>query len=314
MFRIAALSTFLLLALAPSALADGGTLGAMQGWTGVTTLSGQLRYVTFGTGIGSTPLAAISTRDGRVFQYATLPGDWGIPQVTQGGTAAGLFRRGSTLVLADASLQRTPLRRWTRFAFVNTKNLAVRGTIALRGDFAFDALSPGGTSLFLIQHVSQSDFSRYLVRVYDLQRNRLLAGAIADRSQRGWVMRGYPVSRTASTDGRWVYTLYQRDTNYPFIHALDTMRRTAICIGLPLPFSGPRSAQNDKLRLADHGTRLLVVDPQGKQTRLIVDTATFRISRPGPAGGTSSFMLGGAIGGGVLLVLGAGMIRRRLQR
>ena len=49
-------------------------------------------------------------------------------------------------------------------------------------------------------------------------------------------MDGYPLTRVTSADGRWVYTLYQNGGvgGYPFIHALDTVRGVAHCIGVPL--------------------------------------------------------------------------------
>ncbi len=71
------------------------------------------------------------------------------------------------------------------------------------------------------------------MKAYDLKAGELVPGVIADKSQAGWLMAGYPVARATSTGGRWVYTLYQQPDNYPFVHALDTVSRTAICIGLP---------------------------------------------------------------------------------
>ena len=44
-------------------------------------------------------------------------------------------------------------------------------------------------------------------------------------------MTGVPVTRLPSPDGRWDYTLYQ-SAEHPFVHALDTQRRTAVCIDL----------------------------------------------------------------------------------
>src|SRR5205085_2238306 len=78
--------------------------------------------------------------------------------------------------------------------------------------------------LYLIQHVSATNLDRYLVREYDLFADRLLPGAIADRTQRGWVMQGAPLARATSANGRFVYTLYQNPGGYPFVHALDTAR------------------------------------------------------------------------------------------
>ena len=44
-------------------------------------------------------------------------------------------------------------------------------------------------------------------------------------------MYGIPVSRVSSRDGRWHYTLYEA-RKHPFVHALDTVGRTAVCIDI----------------------------------------------------------------------------------
>ena len=45
-----------------------------------------------------------------------------------------------------------------------------RGTIRLEGHFSFDALSPDGRTMYLIEYLSEHDVTRYAVRAYDLQR------------------------------------------------------------------------------------------------------------------------------------------------
>lgn len=45
-------------------------------------------------------------------------------------------------------------------------------------------------------------------------------------------MTGQPVTRASSADGTWAYTLYTRQRDAPFVHALDTRRREAVCIDL----------------------------------------------------------------------------------
>src|SRR5207237_9095212 len=116
------------------------------------------------------------------------------------------------------------------FLIVDTKTLQTRGYVTLKGDFAFDALSPDARTLYLIQHVSRDDLSHYVVRAYDLEADRLLPGAIADRAQRGWVMAGYPMARVASPDGRMVYTLYRNDGGFPFVLALARVSAPALCL------------------------------------------------------------------------------------
>ena len=200
---------------------------------GVAAPNGNVRYVTLPAGNG-TALAVISTHSGRVVRFTSLPGSWGIPSVTiNGSNGGGLSRDGRTLVVGDASPQQVYPRRESTFLIIDTKTLQTRTFARLKGDFAYDAMSPDAKTLYLIQHVSTTDLSRYVVRAYDLDARALRQSAIADKAQRGWVMAGYPLTRVTSPDGRMVYTFYQRGGGYPFIHALDTVSATAHCLGVP---------------------------------------------------------------------------------
>jgi hypothetical protein len=260
------------LALAPTAFADGPSY-ITQGWAGVAAPRGT-RYVTVPAG-RDTVLEQIHRDGGRVENFATLPGSWGIPAPTIRGTGAGLTRDGKLLVLGDASMPSAPLRARSRFALVATKTLQPWTTIDLRGDFGFDALSPDGKTLFLIQHLG-SDASRYVVRAYDLEHLRLLPGRIADVRQRGWLMAGVPVARATSRDGRFVYTLYRRDGGTPFVHVLDAVRRTAVCAGVPWPAAKSQDELfNAAVRL--DGARLTIAT---RSAKLVLDTATDRFVQP----------------------------------
>jgi hypothetical protein len=256
-----------------------------------------MRYVALGSG-STTALAAISKRDGSVVDSIVVQGGWGFQAVTVDGAVGGISRDGSTIVLSHARPSSGALLHTSRFLVYGAKPFGLLGTIELAGDYTFDALSPRGHTLYLIQHSSASDLTRYRVRGYDLQRWRLLPRVIADKRQRGWTMTGYPLTRAASSDGRWVYTLYQQSSNYPFIHALDTVSRTAVCIGLPLRWGASSPLSNPKLRL-EHGDGTLVVVPRHGAPAIAIDTRTFRISRVQPhRGGTSwlAFALAGAVG------------------
>ena len=61
-----------------------------------------------------------------------------------------------------------PLRAKSGFVTVDTRKLAVIRTINLNGDFAYDAISPNGRTLYLIEHFPSTDVLRYRVRAYDL--------------------------------------------------------------------------------------------------------------------------------------------------
>jgi hypothetical protein len=129
--------------------------------------------------------------------------------------------------------------------------------------FSFDAVSPDGRWLYLIEHLGQP---QYRVRVYDLASGRLARAPIADPALRKARMAGYPAARATSTDGRWAYTLYRNGDRTGFVHALDTARRAAVCVGLPRPGE----------RLALHGTRLVVTRADGARVA-VVDTRRLRL-------------------------------------
>jgi hypothetical protein len=270
------------LVLAPAALADGPGVspGVDFGGDGVVSTSGLVRYTTLSEP-RSTLLEAVSTTSGHVLRWRSLAGAFAVPFVTYDGTTGGLARNNRVLVLSESAYG---LRRTSSFRVVDPKTFRYR-TLSLRGDFAFDALSPDAKRLYLIQHVSSANLTRYVVRAYDLVHRRLLPGTIADRTQRNWVMQGSPLARATSRDGRFVYTLYQNPGGYPFVHALDTVRGVAHCIGLP--WTGEQTIFSTmKLTLADRGRTLAIAVPwngQGAPPTLPsfrIDTESCRLLPP----------------------------------
>jgi hypothetical protein len=160
-----------------------------------------------------------------------LDGRWGIPAITSTGVAGGLAPAGNLLILTEPP-SFAGLRSTSRFLIVGTQTLHLRNTLELPGEFGFDAISGDGRTLYLIQHRSQADLVSYVVRGYDLVTRRLLPGVIVAKGEEG-PMRGYPVARASSRNGTWVYTLYHKPNGNPFVHALNTNHRFAICIDLP---------------------------------------------------------------------------------
>jgi hypothetical protein len=213
----------------------------------------------------------------------------------------------------------------TSFPRAATKLLVLRGdglkplrVVKLPGDFSFDALSPNGTWLYLIHYVSPNDPTRYLVQAYDVPHGRLSPKPIIDPRQPGEKMRGNPLSRTMSADGRWAYTLYDGAGATPFVHALDTVARTARCIDLDGIAAG---SDLSRLRLSiDHGDKNLVVRNSGGPM-LLVDLRTLHVARASRADSTSgetwrflpALLL--AAGCAALAALAAAIMRtRRRQR
>ena len=224
----ALLAVLAALVIVPAASASYPTPYAAQGeGSGLYSLDKSIRFVALKDSAG-TRIEARRASGGATVASQTVPGQWGIPMLTYNGVALGLFHDGSAFVLQSVGTG-SP----TKFAILGTRDLAVRDTISLDGYYGFDALSPDGSLLYLIQHTSTQNFQHYVVRAYDLRSHELLAGRIADKAQKSWVMQGSAVARVTSPTGRWVYTVYANPGGYPFVHALDTVNSVAHCIGLP---------------------------------------------------------------------------------
>lgn len=261
------------LALARVSLAVGPSLPALDQGASIAGPDG----IAYTARLADSATVVQVRAHGRALRSLTIDGRFGIQLATLGGSVTGLSPNGRVLVLSDNVDPTGSLRARSRFAIVDTRRMSVERLVELRGDFSVDALSPRGDVLYLIHHVSRSDATKYQVRAYDLRTNRLLPGVIADKSQAGWVMAGYPTARVAAQSGRWVYTLYRQDDNYPFVHALDTVHHTAVCVGIPADWTNATWIEGARLRL-DAGK--LRIETRAGKTRFLIDTRTFRVSAP----------------------------------
>jgi hypothetical protein len=268
-----------LAALAAAVTASGAASGAgpspgiQLGWDGLLAPGGALRYVTVATGTG-TVAETIRTSDGRVLRFHALKGVYGIPFVAFDGSVGGLSRDGSFLVLGEP-LSQPGARSRSVFPIVSTKTLTARSFVSLKGDFSFDALSPDGRTLYLIQHLSADDATRYAVRAYDLAAGRLLPGVIVDKREPDEEMRGMPMRRATSPDGAWAYTLYDTTRGGLFVHALDAAHRRAFCIDLPATVTAQSLSNSTRFELLDGG-RSLVLSSGGARVAAI-DTKTLKV-------------------------------------
>ena len=315
MLRRAALAVLAVSALsaAPAGAAGGPMPFALQGGTGVVSPDGGTRFVAVATNSGwDTAIERVDTNGGIVQGVSDLTGAWGVPVVTSyGADGGGLSEDGKSLVLGDANVNQTYPRTTSAFIVVDTTTLLPGRTIKLKGDFTFDALSPDASRLYLVQHVDANDLSRYVVRAYDLRIGRLLPGRIADHLQKSWVMKGFPVARATSAGGRWVYTLYQNPGGFPFVHALDTVRGVAHCIGLP--WRGNQNGfYNVRLTLRN-GDQTLAVHWLSGRRWLTVDTRSWRISND-TRGFPWPWVVSGVAGAGALAVGALALLRRRRRQ
>jgi hypothetical protein len=293
--------------VAGGAAADGlPVLGVDVSMQGVAVHGGPARYLTVSEGLRGTIVEQTATAGGSIMGLTRLHGTFTIPAVAYDGSASGLSGDGTTLVLIEPRASFPRAR--TRFAVLDALPLLVRRVVTLRGDFSFDAISPDGGTMFLIQYVSATDPTRYHVRAYDLRSWRLLPQPVVDSREHEGAMRGSPLSRATSTEGRWAYTLYDGAGGTPFVHALDTTAREARCIDLPLLAGLPNLSQ---LRLRLHGRTLSVV--AAGQPLALVYTRSWRVTAPSrPEHDRPWWPL--AVGGGgsaALAVLLALAVRRR---
>ena len=161
--------------VAASARADGlPVLGVDVGASGVTVSGSPYRWITIDEG-QTTLVERVARNGGSVLRWTRLQGTFTIPAVAYDRSASGVSADGSRLVLIEPR-QSFPRAR-TRFAVLDANGLGVYRTITLRGDFSFDAVSPRGRTMYLVNYRSANP-NEYHVRAYDLTSFRLLPKAI----------------------------------------------------------------------------------------------------------------------------------------
>jgi hypothetical protein len=211
--------------------------------------------------------------DSSELSWTVVDGRWRLAGVAPDGRFAALTRQ-------------TKDRRRTEIAVVNMAAKRVAHRLALRGDFEVDTVSLDGKRLFLIEHLAGSGGTpRYSVRLFDLSRDRLVSKPLRGKGEPG-VMAGLAWSGVGSPDGRWLLTLYlNTGRNLAFVHALDLVRSSPLCIFLPSGGAFDRLKRYG-LTLAPDGRRLYATNAAlgavaeiDLATRKVVRTARFAPTR-----------------------------------
>jgi hypothetical protein len=273
-FLVAALAAAALMAGDASANKGGPSPGALLGWDGVRAPEGGVRYVALLAARGSTLVAAVRVRDGRVLRWASLRGALGVPQVAFDGSTDGLTADGKKLVLSSLDTSVRP-GLTSRFAVLSTRSLRVERVIALQGLWSFDAVSPDGSRIYAVHYLAAGAAPAYEVRAIDVATGRPLPGAIIDPREPDEEMLGSPATRAFGPGRAWAFTLYAKPNGTAFVHALDTRRGKAVCIDLPWT-----SAQNAvyAVRMAvTGGGRALTLRQPGVGRLAVVDLGSFRV-------------------------------------
>ena len=163
-----------------------------------------------------------------------LDGHWRLPTIGQDPLPVGRSLDGSTAVLVEDRGAGYAATTPTRFAILRLDgdgSPRLLRMIELKGSFEFDALSPNGSVLYLVEHLDPGNGGRYQVRSMDVRSGALDATPITDKRFIDEPMAGVPITQLRRADGL-VMTLYRGD-EHPFVHVLNSMDRWAVCLDLP---------------------------------------------------------------------------------
>ena len=258
--------------LALTASAAGPAPPLVIGEPGIPVAGGAHVVAISGPNASTTRVWLVRDRDGTTIRKRVLTGKLGIPGVTFNGVPEGTWAQGRRLVLSSSVYDD---QSRTRFVVIDTRTLRPLRTITLRGAFAFDALSPGGARLYLLQFPQGVNGGiHYVVRSLDMRTGRLEPGAIVDKTEPDEQMNGIALSRAWGPDRTWAYTLYNGGESHAFVHALNTRTRTARCIDLPWAGNAQKVLENVQMGV-DEG--FLTLREPGGRLLARIDTRTFSV-------------------------------------
>lgn len=178
--------------------------------------------------------------------------EYQLPAATHTGLPGGLSPNDHWLVLQanDATA--------THMAVIDTQGFRVVDRFELIGRFSFDAVSDDGQRLYLIQYLNGKE---YYVRLFDLALNRLDANIVVDKSDGNQAMAGLRLSGIASPDGTNLFSMYVRENESPFIHALSLQGPFAFCLDLPgAGYRQSKTAMQWALAMNRMGSRLYAIN------------------------------------------------------
>jgi hypothetical protein len=197
---------------------------------------------------GETIVKEITVQPDLPGQSRSVPGRWRLPTIGRDTIPVGVSGQGDTVVLVEDGAPTDAAT--TRFAIL------VRGAspqiLELAGSLEFDALSPDGSILYVVEHLPGPPDAHYQVRAVDIATGRMRDDVIVDKRNLDESMGGWPITQARHQNGV-AFTLY-RGAEHPFIHALNTAEAWAICLDLP------EAGADDAAAAADWG---LAVSPDG---------------------------------------------------
>ena len=168
-------------------------------------------------------------RTGNTVNTLQLHDAYQLPPATANGLPGGLSPDGRWLVVERfEGPQAEPTA--THMLLIDTAAMRIVHRADLKGYFAFDAINDEGTNLYLIQHLNGRE---YYVRLYDVGAAALTDNIVVDKSDGNQSMTGLRLSGVAGRGGHWLFSMYVRAHEGPFIHALSLDGPFAFCLDLP---------------------------------------------------------------------------------
>lgn len=261
--------------------------------TGIPAGDGWSRIFTATPAGGRTTVRNVVVQPGLGGPEVVIDGAWRLPTVGPDPLPVGLSADGSTLVLVDgAPTAGSKAKATSRFAVLSAVPLAGPARIVtLPGRFDYDALSPDGRTLYVVEHLDTEEGGRYQVRAVEVATGKLVDGVIVDKRNIDEAMAGYPLAQVRRPEGL-ALTLYQ-GLEHPFIHALNTAEAWAVCIDLP------SNGADDAAAATDWG---LAQAPDGRSVYAVNATLGFVADvDPGELGVRRSAILKPLAAGGIVL-------------
>jgi WD40 repeat protein len=205
--------------------------------------------------ISRTTLKDTDPATGATLHELRLPSDYQLPSATLSGLPGGLSQNGRWLAV-QAFDTAGSIPSATHLLVLDTTFATSPRRVDLNGNFNFDAISNDGKRLYLIEFVSSTS---YRVRMYRVDQGLMDPTIVFDKSDGSQAMAGVRLAGVASPDGSWLYSIYVREKQSPFIHALSLDGPIAFCIDLPgsgYASNGGLDAFHWSLALSPDGTRL----------------------------------------------------------
>ena len=246
------------------------------------------RIVTVGALGAATEVREIEMTSDARGEPLRLDGHWRLPTIGGDALPVGLSANGNTLVLVEDGPGQTPPGH-SRFVVLNqgaALGWELTRKLDLPGSFEYDALSPTGSILYLVEHLDASNGGRYQVRSVDISSGTVDSTPISDKRFADEPMAGVPITQLRRADGL-VMTLY-RGPEHPFVHALNSREKWAVCIDLPADGATDAVAAKDwGLAESADGSHVFAVNAT-IGTVAEIDTADLNVRRSARITGATS--------------------------